>query len=370
MANLITALGLMSGTSMDGIDVALLVTDGENIVERGPSATFEYDRPMRTLLARAMKDASALTDRTARPGCLAEAELIITEKHAEAVESFLQQNAINACDIGLIGFHGQTIVHRPEMRLTVQLGDGPALARRLGIDVAYDMRANDVAHGGQGAPLVPVYHRALAQGLPQGPSAFVNIGGISNVTRVAENGDLLAFDCGPGNALMDDWISRHTARRFDEDGALARSGAPDEAVIESYMQHRFFSLAAPKSLDRGDFTLAGVHNLSAADGAATLAHVTARAIATGARCFHGPVSRWIICGGGRRNSFVMDLLAGYLGADVVTAEQCGFDGDAMEAEAFAYLAVRCARGLPLTYPQTTGVSRPVTGGLMARLTER
>ena len=209
MAKLYRALGLMSGTSMDGIDVAMLTTDGENRVERGPGATYPYIEEFRAQLRQALKDAHGLPDRAARPGCLASVEVELTERHAEAVAAFIAANGIERSSLDVIGFHGQTVLHKPEARLTVQLGDGARLAQATGIDVVYDLRAADIAAGGQGAPLVPVYHQALASGFGE-PVAFVNIGGVANVTFVGTQTPPVAFDTGPGNAPIDDWVRRHT----------------------------------------------------------------------------------------------------------------------------------------------------------------
>jgi anhydro-N-acetylmuramic acid kinase len=368
VAKLLTAIGLMSGTSMDGIDVALLRTDGERAVERGPARSYPYADGVRRTLRTALAEAVELQARDARPGSLAEVETAITELHAAAVKSFVDENR-PADGLDVIGFHGQTVLHRPEARLTVQLGDGALLARLTGCKVVSDLRAADVEAGGQGAPLVPVYHRALASRLPQRPVVFVNIGGVANVTWIGEEGDLLAFDTGPGNALMDDWALRCTGNPCDAEGALARSGVPDDRVLREYLMHPYFGEPVPKSLDRGSFTLEPLEGLDPATGAATLAHFTAISVAHAASWFKAPPALWVICGGGRRNKFLMELLAWHLDAPVVPAEAIGLDGDGLEAEAWAYLAVRSLRGLPLTFPSTTGVPEPLRGGVLHRPSE-
>ncbi|MDP4824068.1 MAG: anhydro-N-acetylmuramic acid kinase, partial [Aestuariivirgaceae bacterium] len=216
MANLMNALGLMSGTSLDGIDAALIRTDGEAVVERGPAMAFPYSPAQRARLRAGLEAAVAITQRDQRPGDLGPLERDLTLWHAEAVAEFRKAHDIQP---DVIGFHGQTVLHRPANRLTVQLGDGGLLARETGIQVVADMRAADVAAGGQGAPLVPAYHAALAAGLAQRPVAFVNIGGVANITFIARDGALLAFDTGPGNALLDDWALKHTGRAVDEGGS-------------------------------------------------------------------------------------------------------------------------------------------------------
>ncbi len=356
----------MSGTSLDGIDVALLRTDGEAEVSRGPAATYPYRPDQQAVLHDALQEAKALETRDARPGILAEAERALTEWHAEAVEQFLEANGLTPAEVDIIGFHGQTVIHRPERRLTVQLGLGPTLARRTGIHVVYDMRAADVAAGGQGAPLVPVYHRALAAAVAERPVAFVNIGGVANMTWVGGEGELVAFDTGPGNALLNDWCERWTDVPYDVDGCLGRSGESNRNVIRELLKNNFFATSAPKSLDRNTFQTSIVDALSPADGAATLTRFTAEAIAASLPLVPEPPRLFIICGGGRLNPTLMRDLRELLQAPVIPAEDVGMNGDSMEAEAWAYLAVRSLRGLPLTFPGTTGVPQPLSGGLVAR----
>lgn len=369
MSKPLAALGLMSGTSLDGIDVALLTTDGEDVVERGPAATYPYRLEQQALLQDALSAAKTLTDRNARPGILREAELELTLWHAEAVERFCQENGLSLSGIDIIGFHGQTVIHRPELRLTVQLGNGQALATRTGRPVVYDMRAADVAAGGQGAPLVPVYHRALAASLDPRPVAFINIGGVANMTWIGSTGDLVAFDTGPGNALLNDWCEQHLDVPFDRNGELAAKGVLDPKAFTSLAMSPYFEKPAPKSLDRNGFDVSVLEGLSPVDGAATLTHFTATSVARSVA--HVPVhpNLYIICGGGRLNPTLMreiTALLGPLGEQVVSAEDLGFNGDSMEAEAWAYLAVRCLRGLPITFPCTTGAPEPLSGGLVAQ----
>jgi len=360
------AIGLMSGTSMDGIDVALIATDGERVRERGPSGTVPYEASFRAALAEAIAEARGLEQRDARSPRLAAIEAELTERHAVAVERFLERHSLSPGDIDVIGFHGHTVLHRPDQRLTVQLGSGDELARRLGIDVVYDLRAADCAAGGQGAPLAPVYHRALAARLPERPVVLVNIGGVANVTWIGRDGTLLAFDTGPGNALIDDWLMRHTGRALDEDGRLAADGCIDEDAMIGLMTHDYFNALPPKSLDRNAFSLAPVAHLAAADGAATLTAFTAASVASARAHFPEQPRLWVVAGGGRRNRTLMAMIAERVDAAVAPAEAAGMDGDALEAEAWAYLAVRSLAGLPITFPGTTGVARPLSGGLLAR----
>jgi anhydro-N-acetylmuramic acid kinase len=367
----IRAIGLMSGTSMDGIDVAALKSDGEIITETGPGLFVPYPSVFRRKLEGALDVAKSIRRREERPGNLAEIEAEITERHAAAVKAFLDTAPSEWKKAELVGFHGQTVLHRPQIGLTVQLGDGPMLAHRTGLPVIYDMRANDMVAGGQGAPLVPAYHAALARSLPPAlagryPIVFVNIGGISNITFVPEAGDPVAFDTGPGNTLIDQWVAAHGGVPFDADGAIAREGHVAGAVVGRYLENPFFRRPGPKSLDRNDFTLDAAAGLELADGARTLAAVTAEAILKSVEHLPERPKLWILCGGGRRNPHIVaDMKTGAGDAEVVLAEDAGLAGDFTEAEAWAFLAIRSRRGLPLTWPTTTGCREPATGGVLA-----
>lgn len=365
---ILTALGLMSGTSLDGVDVALIETDGRRIKALGPSGYRPYSEPERGLLRRALFEAINLPERNARPGILREAERAVTAAHAEAVAAFIAQNRITCEDIDIVGFHGQTVLHRPERRMTVQIGDAPALAKTIHIPVMHDFRAADVEAGGQGAPFVPVYHRALVQSLDrEGPIAVVNIGGVSNVTYIDGNETLIACDTGPGNALLDDFMLRNMNQPFDHEGRLAAQGKPDEAWIARALQLPFFALSPPKSLDRNDFAALRLRDLQFADGAATLTAFTAAAIARIVPLLPKPPRSWIICGGGTRNLTMLRMLRERLApASVEVADTLGWSSDAIEAQAFGFLAARGLKGLPLSYPSTTGVPMPMTGGMIAR----
>jgi anhydro-N-acetylmuramic acid kinase len=360
----------MSGTSMDGIDIAALWTDGRDLVARGPGGFAPYEAAFRRRIEAALEEAKRIGSREERPGDLTGLERDITLRHARAVRDFL--DAHPQLQPELVGFHGQTVLHRPDRALTVQLGDGALLAQETGLPVVFDMRANDMVHGGQGAPLAPAYHVALARSLEGDlrsfPVCFVNIGGISNVTFVPETGDPVAFDSGPGNALIDQWVAGQGGVPFDADGMIASEGGVVRAVVDRFMANAFFDRAGPKSLDRGDFTLEEADGLELADGARTLAAVTAEAILKAADHMPEPPRLWIACGGGRKNPHIMaDLSQGAIcaSARAVAAEEAGLDGDAMEAEAWAYLAVRSQAGLPLTWATTTGCRQPVTGGVRA-----
>lgn len=354
------AIGLMSGTSLDGIDAALLITDGERVFEHGPAATCAYPEDFRRRLRALLGGEPDLSWRPVIDE--------LTDRHAEAVESLLARAGLPASAIDVIGFHGQTISHRPEQRRTLQIGDGARLAALTGISVVDDFRSADVAAGGQGAPLVPLYHAALAEGLAK-PVAVLNIGGVANLTWIGSaDSDLLAFDTGPGNALIDDWVSVKTGLPFDDAGRLAASGNVDMGRVTAWLRDEWFRRQPPKSLDRDAFrsALDGIDAFSPADGAATLAAFTARAVIAAMPLLPAPPVRWLVCGGGRQNPVLMRMLAARLGAPIDPVEAVGWRGDFLEAEAFAYLAVRSLRGMALTLPSTTGAPRPLTGGRLHR----
>ena len=368
MVEILKVIGLMSGTSLDGVDAALLDTDGENVAVPGAALTIPYDAQTRAALRAALDDASSVASGEPVPHAIREAERLVTEAHAEAVLELLRSAGLRAGDVSLIGFHGQTILHRPEQKWTWQIGDGAMLARRTGIAVVNDFRSADVKAGGQGAPLVPLYHAALvnkATGLSL-PVAVVNIGGVANVTYIGRD-EILAFDTGPGNAPIDDWAQRHTDNPVDTDGALARRGRVDDEVLTDMLDHDFFLRAPPKSLDRQDFSIDEVAHLSPEDGAATLTAFTAASIARAREHFPESPESWIVCGGGRHNCMLMNELRARVNAPVLSAEDAGWRGDFLEAEAFAYLAVRSRKSLPLSLPGTTGVSRPITGGKLHKV---
>ena len=348
------ALGLVSGTSLDGIDAALILSDGARLVEPGPALSLSYDAAFRARLRGVL----------GQSGPLEEIERELTLRHAGAVMALLGRAGMAPGEVTVAGFHGQTILHEPEAGVTRQLGDGALLATETGIDVVGDFRSRDMAEGGQGAPFAPLYHAALAADLEK-PLAVLNLGGVGNLTWIGPEEDaILAFDTGPGNALLDDWAERHLGRPIDEDGALARTGTVDEMALGQFLADPFFEQPPPKSLDRDAFDIAPLTGLSPADGAATLAAFSAAAVAAGLVHLPAPPKRWLVTGGGRHNPVLMEALAGRLGAPVGPVEAVGWQGDALEAQAFAYLALRALDGLPLSLPGTTGVERPTSGGVL------
>ena len=357
----------MSGTSLDGIDAAILRTDGERVDGIGPTATVPYYNAFRARL-RALLGRADGTDAHLK-GVVRD----LTVKHAMAVRYLLASHRVTAAEVDVIGFHGHTILHRPDERLTCQIGDGPLLARLTGIPVVNDFRSRDVAEGGQGAPLAPLYHAALARDLDR-PLAVLNLGGVANVTWLGTGseaeGDIIAFDVGPGNAMIDDWMLKTTGRALDDRGAMAATGRVDWAALERLLEHPFFAQRPPKTLDRNTFACDAVDGLAPADGAATLTAFTVAAAARAARLLPAFPRRWLVSGGGRHNLAIMAGLAAELGQPVEPVETVGWNGDALEAQAFAFLAVRSVYALPLSLPGTTGVARPTTGGTLSAAPDR
>lgn len=362
-----TSLGLMSGTSMDGIDAAVLVTDGESVERFGPTAYRPFSGDEQALLQAAVAEAVFLKNRTERSVVLKHAEQLVTDSHCEIIAALIEKARAQTFTVDVIGFHGQTVLHRPKDGLTVQLGLAQKIADRFKLPVVADFRATDVAAGGEGAPLVPVMHLALAKMTQFAlPVAVVNIGGVANVTLISRNEELSAFDTGPGNALLNDWMKQKSGAVMDEDGKAALKGKVDEAVLRKLLADPYFDRPPPKSLDRDYFhyALDLVKNLNMEDGAATLAAFTAESLARGLRFAEENVHKVIIAGGGAHNPALLRELKKRTNADVVTAEAVSWSSDFMEAQAFAFLAVRSMRGLPLSYPCTTGVKKPLSGGVL------
>ncbi|WP_372603628.1 anhydro-N-acetylmuramic acid kinase [Actibacterium sp.] len=357
----VCALGTMSGTSLDGVDAAVVMTDGHSILSFGDVAYRPYSEPERAVLR------AALGRWPGDDGVEAAAE-VVELAHAAVLARFR--------DAGLIGFHGQTLAHDPHGRGTHQAGDGRVLAQALGVPVVWDFRSSDVEMGGQGAPLAPFFHFACAKWInASAPVVFVNLGGVGNITwvdpakdRPEAEGALLAFDTGPANAPLNDLMQARCGLALDEGGELAATGVPDEAVISEVLAGPYFMRIPPKSLDRNDFPdLANrVAHLSDADAAATLTALAVAAVARGLEHCPSPPERLLVTGGGRLNPLMMEMLIERCGIPAVQVEEVGLNGDMLEAQAFAYLAVRVLRGLPTSCPSTTGVAAAVGGGRVSR----
>jgi anhydro-N-acetylmuramic acid kinase len=351
-------LGFMSGTSLDGVDAAILSTDGEAVHDFGPTHLIAFTADERAVLKEATEQ-FVKTD-TVQPNLLAKADAIIVDVHVRCARELLAKP--DAGRVELIGYHGQTLLHRPERKLSIQIGDPAKIARAFGIDVVADVRQADLAAGGEGAPLVPIYHAALAQRINQpGPIAFLNVGGVANFTYVGTDGSIAALDTGPGNGMLDLMVQKRGLGRYDDGGSLAAVGRIDQAVLGQLLRHPYFEREGPKSLDRYDFPLDIVDPLTAPDAAATLVAFTAKSVALGASRLPEPPKLWIVCGGGRHNPIIMSALRAVLGV-CENADDFGLRGDFIEAEALGFIAARSLRGLPVTLPRTTGVAVPTVAG--------
>lgn len=355
--NWTTAIGLMSGTSMDGIDVALIETDGASVRKFGAFASYPYKAGLRSVL-------QGVIGHQPVPGPdLQKIIEDITDAHAEAIEDFAERAGVDLPSVGVIGFHGQTVFHDPKNGVTCQLGDGKRLAARLGTPVVNDFRSADVAAGGEGAPFAPLFHAALARQL-EAPLCVLNLGGVGNLSWISPGGAVIAFDTGPASAMIDDWVHQHTGAAMDTDGELARQGKIDQHVLGQLLDNPYFEAVFPKSLDRDHFDRSLVDGLSLEDGAATLVAFTAMSVKRGADLLPAPPLRWLVTGGGRQNPAIMGALRMLLDSPVEPVENVGWNGDAIEAQAFAFLAVRSEKGLPLSLPTTTGVPAPQRGGVL------
>lgn len=366
------AIGLMTGTVLDGmIDIASIRTDGQDIAEFGTWKLAPYPTELRGLLAETVAAALEWRFEGEEPAIFAKAEAALTRAQSEAVAEFMKENDLTPGDVAAIGFHGQTVLHRaPEpgkLGDTRQLGDGKLMARMLGVDVVYDFRTADMRSGGNGAPLSASYHVALLRRIGAGPeTAALNLGGVGNITWWGGGDNFVAFDTGPANAPINDWIMRHKMGDMDIDGAVARRGRVDEARLARLLAHPYLAAPFPKSLDRNDFTAAMANGLSPQDGAATLTAFTAGTVARSLDLLPVRPKRLIVCGGGRKNPAIMAELVKRAEVEVVPAEAVGWRGDAVEAECFAYLAIRTLAGLPISFPRTTGVPAPMVGGQLAK----
>ncbi len=366
------SIGLMTGTVLDGnVDVAAVRTDGEQIHELGPWMLIPYPPELRTLLLQAVAAARDWQFAAIEPPLFREAEQALTRAQAQAVIEFQRRTGLAPQDTALVGFHGQTVLHRAPAPgrpgATRQLGDGELLARILGTDVVYDFRSADMRAGGQGAPLAASYHLALLRRCGAQPNAAVlNLGGVANVTWWGGAEELVAFDTGPANAPLNDWVAKHGLGEMDRNGSLARQGCVDEGRLRSLLEHPYFSSPYPKSLDRNTFALGAVDGLSPADGAATLTALVGAAVGKALDQLPKRPSTLIVCGGGRKNPALVECIRTRAAVTTVLAEDMGWRGDVVEAECFAYLAVRAARNLPFSFPTTTGVPCAMSGGRIAR----
>jgi anhydro-N-acetylmuramic acid kinase len=350
-------LGCMSGTSVDGIDLAIVTTDGVTDVSEGPTFYRGYTDEERNIIRQAFS-------RKAKDHVTDEAERIVTEAHIDAIQSFRDQCKV---EFNIIAFHGQTITHDPADNFTWQIGDAEILARAISAPVIYDFRGDDVKQGGQGAPLLPIYHRALLiKSQIALPSVIINIGGVSNITYLSHDDNLIAFDCGAGNALMDDVMKHYFGKPYDQQGQVARRGIVHENLLDELLSHTFFSAPFPKSLDRNAWDVTNLQTLAPEDQMATLIEFTARGIAKGVGDLPEKPLSIYVTGGGRHNDYLMELIGRRTNTNTLSVDVLGWDGDFMEAQGFAYMGARILNQLPISFPQTTGVPHPMVGGKIFR----
>lgn len=346
-------VGLMSGTSADGVDAAILRTDGASSIETLGGITAAYEPEFRARLIQTASQDVILSE-------VLSIERRLTQVHADAVAAACQASGVTRAEIQLVGFHGHTIRHLPKHGMTWQLGDGSLLAMLVGSRVVFDFRRQDLAAGGQGAPLAPLYHQALVGNQP-GPHLLLNLGGVANVTWI-DGDQLLAGDTGPGCGLLDMWVHQTTGQACDKAGQLAAQGRIDRQFVEAVLaKDSYFAQPFPKSADRFAFTEIDVSSMSPADGAATLCAITVSAVSHAARSLPQPPRHVWVTGGGRQHPLMMQLLGDHF-SHVAAIDELGHDGDFVEAACFGWLAVRRLRGLPTALPSTTGARQATCGG--------
>lgn len=349
---MLTVLGFMSGTSLDGVDAAVVTTNGQNYLETLDFISVPYPEKVKQAVRAAF--GKTKPDETTR-----EAERLVTD-----VYSTIAKQLVKMHDIELIGLHGQSITHIPEKQFTWQLGDGDRLSLEANCPVVYNFRKADMEAGGQGAPFIPVYHQVLAERVPEDVVVILNIGGVSNLTYIDKTTDtLIGFDTGTGNAMIDDWVTSRTDMLCDEDGVMASIGKIDQARVDIWLKNPFFAQDYPKSLDRNPFAEVSVADMGTSDGVATLTSFTARGIAKNLELLPKQPEKVYVCGGGRHNPTMMAMISEASGLEVLDIGELGVNGDAVEAEGFAYMAVRSLKKLPISFPSTTGCIEPMTGGV-------
>tara|TARA_B100000700_G_scaffold31140_1_gene29864 strand:- start:114 stop:1214 length:1101 start_codon:yes stop_codon:yes gene_type:complete len=364
MGKIYTALGLMSGTSMDGVDASIIDSDGDIEFSIKTDKYFEYGDELRQKLVKIRKKVSVFEDLKSYSDEIKSLEREITIFHANAVNKIIETSKV---EIDFLGFHGQTIFHDPEKRISKQLGDGNMLSQLTKKNVVYDFRQNDIKNDGQGAPLAPIYHILLAKtfkkkGILKLPIIILNIGGIANITYINSNYKMTSEDIGPGNCLIDKWIMVNSKKNFDNNGDIARSGKIDKFILEQTIDNFLYNLdKKKKSLDINNFDISFVKGLSLEDGAATITELTAEILSTKL-----PDTDIYVCGGGRKNKYLIDLIKKKIKNKILPIDNLGIDGDYIESQAFAYLAIRSYLNLPISFPETTGCKKPCTGGVLVK----
>ena len=364
MEKIYTSLGLMSGTSMDGVDASIIQTDGKSKYKAILDKYFEYPESIYNELTTLRDKVKTSKDLTKYQKKIKSIEKSITIFHAESVDKILKKTRQN---VDFIGFHGQTIFHNAAVKITKQLGDAKLLSKLTKKKVIYNFRKNDLKNGGEGAPLVPIFHEMLQKKFNIKPLSFFNIGGILNRTTIWDDGKVSAADCGPGMCLIDRWIRTNSKKKYDKNGAIAKSGKVNKKILEKYWNYFIASNLEKKSYDTNDFSISNVKNLSLKDGAATL---TLHTVNFFNAHFQANESlkikeKTILCGGGRKNKFLVSTIKSF-NKDVKLIDDYGIDGDFVESQAFGYLAIRSYLGLPISFPETTGCKKPTTGGVIVK----
>ena len=379
MGKIYTALGLMSGTSLDGVDVSIIESDGNREYSPILDRYFEYDSKIIDKLINIRGKISSFEDLKLNEKEVRNLEREITLFHVEAVKETLDTSKLN---IDLIGFHGQTILHDTSKKITKQLGDGKLLSQLTKKKVVYDFRQNDLKNGGQGAPLTPIFHNALANKISKKfdlefPISILNIGGISNITTTVKENNLwhtekmYAYDIGPGNCLIDEWIRKNSKKRYDKDGSIAKAGEIDKLILNQALENFNFNTDYKKSLDIKDFDIFFAKGLSLENGAATITNFTAKLISDGINFANNKnpskINKWLVCGGGRKNKYLLENIRSYFDVlHINPIEEYGIDGDFIESQAFAFLAIRTLEGMPISFPSTTRCNQSLTGGVLVK----
>ena len=364
MGKIYTALGLMSGTSMDGVDASIISSDGNRQYSIKMDKYFEYSDELRQKLINIRNKVMLIDDLKTYSDEIKSLEREITLFHVEIVNKIIESSKI---EVDLLGFHGQTIFHDPKIKITKQLGDGNMLSQLTKKLVVYDFRQNDLKNDGQGAPLVPIYHNLLVKTFKEKeiiklPIIILNIGGIANITSINETYKMTSMDIGPGNCLIDKWIMSNSKKNFDNNGDIARSGKIDKFILEQTIDNFYYNIGGKKrSLDINDFDISFARGLSLEDGAATITELTADIISK--KLSDKDI---YVCGGGRKNKYLIDLIQSKIKNKILKIDNLGIDGNYIESQAFAYLAIRSFLKLPISFPETTGCNKPCTGGIMVK----
>ena len=365
MKKLITAIGLMSGTSTDGIDASIIKSDGEDILELLGDFFFPYELKIRSKIRELKEKIDKVSDLDTHTKEITILEKEITLLHSHVVNLLIKKLKINKFKIDLVGMHGHTIFHSFLDKETNQLGDGKLLSRLTGLNVVCDFRTNDIKNGGQGAPLVPIFHKLLQKKLKlKTPIIFVNIGGISNLTYINEFNEIISFDSGPGNFLIDKLLQlkSNSKIQFDKNGEIAFKGKIDKTILDSYLSDSYYESLPPKSLDVNDFNLSTVRGLSLENSITTLSELTAKTIVNSLNFFSSSPKQIILCGGGRKNKYIYERIEKLSNIATLSIDEFKMNGDFIESQAFAYLAIRSFLKKSISFPKTTGVSKPSTGG--------